>query len=64
MQFAQSATASVPEYDASPSTCPQSVVTGPAFGIRGVRWMRPPDFLRTDSSRTIAFSAVWASRER
>ena len=42
MQFAQSATDSVPVYAPSPRTWPQRVVTGPVFGIRGVRWMRPP----------------------
>src|ERR1700730_10246569 len=31
--------------------CPHSVVTGPLFGTRGVRCIRPPVLRRTDSRR-------------
>src|SRR5579872_1672116 len=49
-QFAQSAGVSTATKVPSPRTWPHSVVTGPELGTRGVRWIRPPDFRRTDAS--------------
>src|SRR2546421_1003474 len=59
MQFAQSGSESKAAYEPSPSVWPHRVVTGPERGTLGVRWIRPPDLRRTDSSLIVCTPKSW-----